>query len=61
MNEEEYQKHSVCRGKCDASDNVDGLSDPYGVWWHFTLVAAVASVILILLKQKNKIIIITIF
>jgi len=52
MNEEEYQKHCVCRRKCDASDNVDGLGDPYRVWRHFTFVAAVASDILLFLNKK---------
>lgn len=56
MNEEEYQKHCVRRRKCDASDNVDCLSDPYRVRWHFTLVAAIASNILFLLIKNKKII-----
>lgn len=53
MDEEEYQKHCVCRRERDAGDNVDGLGDPYRMWWHFTLVGAVASNVLLFLKKKS--------
>lgn len=59
MDEEEYQKHRVRRGKRDASDHVYGLGDPYRVRRHFALVAAaVAPDILLLLQRKTVIIII---
>lgn len=53
MDEEEYQKHCVCRRKRDAGDNVDGLGNPYRVRWHFTLVGAVASDVLLFLGEKK--------
>jgi hypothetical protein len=56
MDEEEYQKHRVRRGKCDASDHVYGLGDPYRVGRHFALVAAaVVSDVLLLLQRKTVI------
>lgn len=61
MNEEEYQKHRVCRWKCDASDNVDGLCDTYRVWWHFTFIATVAPDILLLLKKRKRKILVWLF
>jgi len=53
MDEEEYQKHRVRRGKCDVGDHVDGLGDPYRMGRHFTFVAAVASDILFFLNETK--------
>lgn len=54
MNKEEYQKHRVRRGKCDAGDDVDRFGNPYWMRRHFTLVAAVVSNTLILLYNKSN-------
>lgn len=54
MDEEEYQKHRVRRGKRNAGDDVDGLGDPYRMWRHFAfVVAAVVSNILFFLENNT--------